>query len=95
MLTTARQLAAGLGAPPSKSQDPQLHGSDGTAMGTTRKVGNAPLGLWIGQRFLGELFMVATVCKKPLTMGLTVSQNCTVEQEGINVLGVRVTSTLS
>lgn len=54
MLTTARQLAAGLGAPPSKSQDPQLHDSDNTAMGTTRKVGNAPLGLWIGQRFLGE-----------------------------------------
>jgi hypothetical protein len=52
MLTTARQLAAGLGAPASKSQDPQLR-PDCSAQGP-RKVGNATLGLWIGQRFIGE-----------------------------------------
>ncbi|KAF8531321.1 hypothetical protein JB92DRAFT_2691954 [Gautieria morchelliformis] len=49
MLTTARHLAAGLGAPASKSQDPQLR-PNCSAQGP-RKVGNATLGLWIGQRF--------------------------------------------
>ncbi|KAF8515678.1 hypothetical protein BU17DRAFT_76792 [Hysterangium stoloniferum] len=54
MLTTARQLAAGLGAPASKSQDPQFH-SQNRSDGRPRKVGNAPLGLWVGRRFM-ELY---------------------------------------
>ncbi|KAF8589090.1 hypothetical protein K439DRAFT_1333586 [Ramaria rubella] len=53
MLTTARQLSAGLGAPASKSQDPQVMRKSNTK--GPRKVGNAPLGLWVGQRFL-ELY---------------------------------------
>ncbi|KAL6307835.1 hypothetical protein BKA93DRAFT_727071 [Sparassis latifolia] len=45
MLQTCEQLVAGLGAPPTKP----VKGQPAVA------VGNAPLGLWVGQRFL-ELF---------------------------------------
>ena len=51
MLQTCEQLAAGLGAPSTK---------DATTTGANGKstqpivVGNAPLGLWVGERFLGE-----------------------------------------
>ncbi|KAI0370118.1 hypothetical protein BV20DRAFT_944899 [Pilatotrama ljubarskyi] len=48
MLQTCEQLAAGLGAPPTK-------GASQGAKGTPIVVGNAPLGLWVGERFL-ELF---------------------------------------
>ncbi|KAI0352218.1 hypothetical protein OH77DRAFT_1485975 [Trametes cingulata] len=48
MLQTCEQLAAGLGAPPTK-------GASQGAKGTPVVVGNAPLGLWVGERFL-ELF---------------------------------------
>ncbi|KAI5120577.1 hypothetical protein M0805_002527 [Coniferiporia weirii] len=51
MLETCGQLAAGLGAPqrPPSSREGQL--SD-TASGNDVPVGNAPLGLWVGERFL-------------------------------------------
>lgn len=45
MLQTCEQLAAGLGAPPTK-------GATGPA---SASVGNAPLGLWVGEKFL-ELY---------------------------------------
>lgn len=47
MLQTCEQLAAGLGAPTDKSK----HDSKDVAV----PVGNAPLGLWVGERFLGML----------------------------------------
>ncbi|KAL1950914.1 hypothetical protein VTO73DRAFT_63 [Trametes versicolor] len=50
MLQTCEQLAAGLGAPPTKGT-----GATQNAKSTPVVVGNAPLGLWVGERFL-ELF---------------------------------------
>ncbi|KAI0640309.1 hypothetical protein C8Q77DRAFT_1085911 [Trametes polyzona] len=47
MLQTCEQLAAGLGAPPSKGAAPSQ-----TSKATPAAVGNAPLGLWVGERFL-------------------------------------------
>lgn len=47
MLDTARQLAAGMGALSSKSKNT---GSGGAG----EALGNAPLGLWIGEKFHGE-----------------------------------------
>ena len=44
MLQTCEQLAAGLGAPADKSKPD-----------AAVAVGNAPLGLWVGERFLGML----------------------------------------
>lgn len=44
MLTTCEQLAAGLGAAGSKSQQ------EGNA------IGNAHMRLWVGERFLGKLW---------------------------------------
>ncbi|KAI0696886.1 hypothetical protein C8T65DRAFT_615130 [Cerioporus squamosus] len=52
MLQTCEQLAAGLGAPPMKGAT--APGENGKAA-TPIVVGNAPLGLWVGERFL-ELF---------------------------------------
>ncbi|RDX44285.1 hypothetical protein OH76DRAFT_1359850 [Lentinus brumalis] len=52
MLQTCEQLAAGLGAPPTKGAT--TPGENGKAA-TPIVVGNAPLGLWVGERFL-ELF---------------------------------------
>ncbi|KAH9830402.1 uncharacterized protein C8Q71DRAFT_785481 [Rhodofomes roseus] len=49
MLQTCEQLAAGLGAPADKSK------LDPNSKDTVAPVGNAPLGLWVGERFL-ELF---------------------------------------
>ncbi|KAI8980607.1 hypothetical protein BD414DRAFT_464741 [Trametes punicea] len=55
MLQTCEQLAAGLGAPPSKdkcnSASPIVAGPEVPSI----TVGNAPLGMWVGERFL-ELF---------------------------------------
>ena len=54
MLQTCEQLAAGLGAPAIKAAPvpangkAQAQGSPGPVV-----VGNAPLGLWVGERFLG------------------------------------------
>jgi hypothetical protein len=42
MLATCEQLAAGLGAPGKKGKE------------LVDAVGNAPLRLWVGERFLGE-----------------------------------------
>ncbi|KIJ38993.1 hypothetical protein M422DRAFT_258145 [Sphaerobolus stellatus SS14] len=52
MLGTARQLAAGLGAPATKPspKDRVTQAQDGAK--EPRKVGNARLGLWVGERFL-------------------------------------------
>lgn len=44
MLATCEQLAAGLGAPGKKGKD------------RVDTVGNAPLRLWAGERFLGECY---------------------------------------
>ncbi len=52
MLQTCEQLAAGLGAPPVKGTTTTSKNGEG-AMPIV--VGNAPLGLWVGERFLGEL----------------------------------------
>lgn len=53
MLDTARQLASGMGAPVAK------HGSTSQATSTedSPAFGNVPLGLWVGERFYGELYM--------------------------------------
>ena len=51
MLQTCEQLAAGLGAPPVKGAT--TGGENGKAAAPV-VVGNAPLGLWVGERFLGE-----------------------------------------
>ncbi|THH06827.1 hypothetical protein EW145_g3811 [Phellinidium pouzarii] len=48
MLETCRQLAAGLGAPQKSSKDGQPPKDDTSNIPT----GNAPLGLWVGQRLL-------------------------------------------
>jgi len=53
MLGTARQLAAGLGAPAMKLPKPQP-GADAQSQAQPKKVGNARLGLWVGERFLGR-----------------------------------------
>ncbi|PCH34372.1 hypothetical protein WOLCODRAFT_113675 [Wolfiporia cocos MD-104 SS10] len=57
MLKTAEQLAAGLGAPPAKpssgTSDPKPINSSESHQ--KNSVGNAPLGLWVGERSL-ELF---------------------------------------
>lgn len=47
MLQTCEQLAAGLGAPAKKSTN------DDAAAPASVAVGNARLGLWVGQKFLG------------------------------------------
>ncbi|KAI0328458.1 hypothetical protein GY45DRAFT_1326330 [Cubamyces sp. BRFM 1775] len=52
MLVTCEQLAAGLGAPSNKGTTGS--GPPGT-QSTSVMVGNAPLGLWVGERFM-ELF---------------------------------------
>ena len=58
MLETCGQIAAGLGAVQkggaSKDDSQAEHGKDGQASSAT-SVGNAPLGLWVGQRFLGMI----------------------------------------
>lgn len=46
MLKTCQQLASGLGAPEDKANELLNGGS---------VVGNVPLGLWVGEKFLGEL----------------------------------------
>ncbi|KAF9812532.1 hypothetical protein IEO21_06171 [Rhodonia placenta] len=51
MLQTCEQLAAGLGAPPNKPAPKE----PGQKHAAPVLVGNAPLGLWVGERFL-ELF---------------------------------------
>jgi hypothetical protein len=60
MLQTCEQLAAGLGAPVSKDE--------GGKSGST-KVGNARLGLWVGQMFLGALSSVGCRCRQLGTDG--------------------------
>jgi hypothetical protein len=47
MLRSARQIAAGLGAPAVKGQEQSRED-------VPDKVGNAPLGLWVGERALGQ-----------------------------------------
>lgn len=49
MLATAQQLAAGMGAPVAKNQD----GASPDPSGQAPELGNAPLGLWVGERFHG------------------------------------------
>lgn len=48
MLQTCEQLAAGLGAPPSKTP--------GSSAENAVVFGNVPMGLWVGERFLGTYF---------------------------------------
>jgi hypothetical protein len=50
MLDTARQLAAGMGAPAVK---PSNASTQTQSMGDPSVLGNAPLGLWVGERFHG------------------------------------------
>ena len=52
MLETARQLAAGLGASRKPGKDEQQ--PTPAASQESASMGNVPLGLWIGERFLGE-----------------------------------------
>jgi hypothetical protein len=58
ILDTTRQLSSGMGAPASKS---------GTTMdlGT---LGNAPLGLWVGERFQGVYHMTRLVIDAPIDL---------------------------
>lgn len=60
MLDTARQLAAGMGAAPSSSSSTQPTQSSTTTTSTTTMIheplGNAPLGLWVGEKF-HELYL--------------------------------------
>jgi len=49
MLRMCRQLAAGLGAPVIRSEPDQASEAENAQV-----VGNAPLGLWVGERFVGE-----------------------------------------
>jgi hypothetical protein len=66
MLRTARQLAAGLGAPPKDAKPVLSQASTSSPSSQTQTqtqaagaavgalvVGNAPLGMWVGERFLG------------------------------------------
>lgn len=50
MLQACEQIAAGLGAPPKKPAE----GSSSSPAKATGAVGNARLGLWVGQKYLGE-----------------------------------------
>lgn len=65
MLTTARQLSAGLGAPASKPHGRQSKPNPlVNHKAAPRKIGNASLGLWVGQRFLGESRVVPSWNKR-------------------------------
>ncbi|CCM03812.1 uncharacterized protein FIBRA_05961 [Fibroporia radiculosa] len=56
MLQTCEQLAAGLGAPSTKSSKAKAASRSGESENAALvPVGNAPLGLWVGERFL-ELY---------------------------------------
>lgn len=48
MLDTAQQVAAGMGAPSVKPGDPSSEQVE-----ETPSLGNAPLGLWVGERYHG------------------------------------------
>ena len=57
MLETCAQLAAGLGATAKKDDTQAASGSSpskGDRGSSVVSVGNAPLGSWVGQRFLGK-----------------------------------------
>lgn len=54
MLQTCEQLAAGLGAPPSKPSKSGTYAAKSEA-GENVVFGNVPLGLWVGECFLGEM----------------------------------------
>ena len=65
MLQTCEQLAAGLGAAAKAAATVIAGGGDrapattptpSASPSTALSVGNAPLGLWVGERFLGERF---------------------------------------
>lgn len=53
MLDTARQLAAGMGAPAVKHEV----GQEQSRSEESPSLGNAPLGLWVGERFQGMLIL--------------------------------------
>ena len=53
MLQTCEQLAAGLGAPATKGAASAAGADGGKGYLTPVVVGNAPLGLWAGERFMG------------------------------------------
>lgn len=62
MLGTCEQLAAGLGA---SSVKRKREGADGEKDkgGSVDGVGNAPLRLWVGERFLGMFFLSLSAVK--------------------------------
>ncbi|OJT13950.1 hypothetical protein TRAPUB_9489 [Trametes pubescens] len=66
MLQTCEQLAAGLGAPPTKGA-----GATQGTKSTPVVVGNAPLGLWVGERFLGESAVHHIRCPVALSVSST------------------------
>lgn len=66
MLQTCEQLAAGLGAPPTKGT-----GATQNTKSTPVVVGNAPLGLWVGERFLGESALHRIRCLVALSVPST------------------------
>ena len=53
MLQTCEQLAAGLGAPATKGAPSAVSVDGGKGYPAPVVVGNAPLGLWVGERFMG------------------------------------------
>lgn len=59
MLDTARQLSAGMGAPAAKVPS-QTQGLDDPSVS-----GNAPLGLWVGERFYGTPAMATAIINSP------------------------------
>lgn len=65
MLQTCEQLAAGLGAPPNKPAPKE----PGQKHAAPVLVGNAPLGLWVGERFLGKIVtsILGNVCSDKIS----------------------------
>jgi hypothetical protein len=55
MLGTCEQLAAGLGAAGVKRAKGELKKGEAEKENETAAVGNAPLRLWVGERYLGVL----------------------------------------
>lgn len=59
VLQTCEQLAAGLGAPPAKLSVGAPSSRDQNQAAPV-VIGNAPLGLWVGERFLGSYVVAAS-----------------------------------
>ena len=73
MLQTCEQLAAGLGAPLKPVGAPSAPAVDGAK----DAVGNAPLGLWVGERFLGGFPMLFAVYREISAIDSGGPQSCT------------------